>query len=154
MNIYAERTIDVPQSPEQVFYVLSDISATPEWLERCTGLEIVTEGPLAVGSKLLYAYEDGGRSGTMDGVVSALLPNQQLTFDYEDKMMAVNVDFKIQPAGTGTTLTHSVTISPKNFVAKIIAMLFVKRALPKNIDAAMVSLRDFLENNQYETVEE
>ena len=46
--------------------LLADVSQTPRWLARCTGIEVLTPGPLAVGSKLRYSYKEGSRRGVMD----------------------------------------------------------------------------------------
>src|SRR5689334_17049310 len=123
MPIRFEHTIDVPQTPEQVLSVLADVSQTPKWLARCTGIEMLTPGPLAPRTKLRYSYRDGRRSGQMDGEVVERIDNQKLSFRYSDKMMKVGVHFSMQPQGRGTRLTHSIDITPQIFFAKLISPL-------------------------------
>src|SRR5438045_8250939 len=113
MPIQFQHTIDLPQSPEQVFGVLADVSQTPRWLARCTGIEVLTPGPLAVGTKLRYSYREGGRVGVMDGEVVERVENESLSFRYDDRMMQVGVHFSMKPAGAGTRLMHSIDITPK-----------------------------------------
>jgi uncharacterized protein YndB with AHSA1/START domain len=143
MPIHFEHTIEVPQSPAQVFGALNDVTLTPKWLARCTGIEVLTPGPLAVGSKLRYSYRDGGRSGKMDGELIEQVKGQKLSYHYEDRMMSVGVHFSMQPAGSGTRLTHAIDIAPKTFMARLISPL-IRRGLPKQTITAMESLRRLL----------
>lgn len=93
MAIHFEHGIEVPQPPERVFALLDDLSQTPKWLARCTGIEKVTPGENAVGTRLRYSYNEGGRSGIMEGEITARVSNERLTYHYQDAMMAGVVDF-------------------------------------------------------------
>ena len=143
MAIHFEHTIDVPQPPAKVFAVLNDFSQTPKWLARCTGIESLTPGENVVGTKLRYSYREGGRTGTMEGQIVERVCNEKLGFHYHDKMMEVGVAFSMQPAGTGTRLTHSIDISPKTFMARLFSPL-IRRQLPKQTIGAMENLRTLL----------
>jgi carbon monoxide dehydrogenase subunit G len=146
MSIQFQRTIDLPQSPSQVFAVLEDVSQTPKWLSRCNGIEVLSPGPLAPGSKLRYSYREGGRVGTMDGQVIDRTPDQNLLFSYDDKMMHVDVHFALAPNNSGTRLTHTIDVTPKTFMAKLFSPL-IRRGLPKQTINAMESLRTLLANS-------
>jgi carbon monoxide dehydrogenase subunit G len=143
MAIHFAHTIEVPQPPARVFAVLDDFSQTPKWLARCTGIETLTPGPKAAGTKLRYSYKEGGRSGTMDGEIAARAENERITMKYGDKMMDVSVDFQMTPNGTGTKLTHTIDITPRSFMTKLIAPM-IRGQLPKQTVTAMESLRELL----------
>jgi carbon monoxide dehydrogenase subunit G len=143
MPIHFAHTIEVPQGPAQVFAVLDDFSQTPKWLSRCTGIEALTPGPKAAGTKLRYAYKEGGRSGTMEGEIAARAENERLTMRYGDKMMDVSVDFQMVPNGSGTKLTHTIDITPRSFMAKLISPM-IRGQVPKQTVTAMESLRALL----------
>jgi uncharacterized protein YndB with AHSA1/START domain len=143
MPIHFQHTIALPQPPSQVFAVLDDVSQTPKWLARCTGIEQLAPGPLAPGARLRYSYREGGRIGTMDGQVIERTPDQSLAFAYDDRMMHVEVRFALSPAGPGTRLTHAIDIAPKTFLARLFSPL-IRRQLPRQTIAAMESLRDLL----------
>jgi carbon monoxide dehydrogenase subunit G len=145
MAIHFEHTLDVPTEPARAFALLDDVSQTPKWLKRCTGIEKVSDGPLAVGSKLRYSYKDRGREGVMDGEITVRNPDEQLTYRYADKMMDVRVDFRIANADGGTRLTHAIDITPKTFIAKLFSPL-IRRGLPKQTITAMETLRDLLKS--------
>ena len=145
MPIEFRHSIDLPQPPEKVFAVLADVSQTPRWLARCTGIEVLTPAPLAVGSKLRYSYKEGGRVGVMNGEVVGRVEVRKLDFLYEDKMMRVGVHFMTEPAttGPGTHLTHTIDITPKTFFAKLLSPV-IRRQIPKQTITAMESLRQLL----------
>jgi carbon monoxide dehydrogenase subunit G len=143
MPIQFAHTIEVPQAPAQVFGVLDDFTQTPKWLSRCTGIEQLSPGEKAAGTKLRYGYREGGRSGTMDGEIVARTPGERITMHYGDKMMDVSVDFHMVPNGGGTKLTHTIDISPKSFFTKLFAPM-IRKQLPKQTVTAMESLRGLL----------
>jgi uncharacterized protein YndB with AHSA1/START domain len=146
MSIHFSHTIDVAHEPPKVFAVLDDLSLTPQWLERCTGIEKLTSGPNAVGTRLRYAYREGGRTGTMDGQIVARIADERLAFRYGDKMMEVSVDFHVTCAAAGSRLTHTIDITPKNVLARLFGP-FIRRGLPKQTITAMDRLRALLDQS-------
>ena len=146
MSIHFSHTIDVAHEPKKVFAALDDFSLTPKWLERCSGIEKLTLGPNAVGTRLRYAYREGGRTGTMDGQIVARIDDERLTFRYGDKMMEVSVDFHVTSAAVGSRLTHTIDITPKNVLARIFSP-FIRRGLPKQTITAMERLRTLLDES-------
>jgi uncharacterized protein YndB with AHSA1/START domain len=146
MTIHFEHSLDVAADPDRAFTFLDDVTQTPRWLSRCTAIEKLTPGPLAVGSQLRYAYKDGGRRGTMEGEVTARAPGERLTYRYADKMMDVVVDFRVSRAEAGARLTHTIAITPKTLMGKVVSPL-IRRGLPKQTVSAMEKLRDLLAPN-------
>jgi len=144
MSIRFEHAIDVARAPEHIFAVLDDLSQTPKWLSRCTGIEKLSPGPNAVGTKVRYAYREGGRTGTMDGEIRARTSGERLTMGYADKMMEVVVDFHMTKTDGGARLTPTIDIRPKSLMAKLFAPL-VRRQLPQQTITAMESLRGLVE---------
>jgi carbon monoxide dehydrogenase subunit G len=143
MSIHFAHTIEVPQPPASVFAVLDDFTQTPKWLARCTGIETLTPGPKAAGTKLRYGYKEAGRTGTMDGEIAARAENERITMKYGDKMMDVSVDFHMVPNGAGTKLTHTIDIVPRSLMSRLFAPM-IRKQLPKQTVTAMESLRDLL----------
>ena len=143
MAIVFEHGIDLPQSPNQVYTLLDDYTKAPLWLKRCEGLGKQSAGPSKVGDKLRYAYCQGGKHGLMDGVIVALEEDRLLSYKYYDKMMMVNVDFRMEATPTGTHLVHRIEIKPHSFLAKLMTPLW-RMKLPKETVATMESLRKLL----------
>ncbi len=81
----------------------------------------------------------------MQGEILTLVPDQRLVCRYFDKMMEVEVDMKVMPAGTGSRVTHLITITPKTFMAKMFSPL-IRLGLPKQTITAMDALKRILED--------
>ena len=143
MSIHFDHAIEVPQEPERVFAVLDDLAKTPKWLARCTGIEKLSPGENAVGTRLRYSYREGGRAGTMEGEITTRVPNERLTFLYRDGMMDVVVDFRMSRADTGARLVHAIDITPKTFFARLMSPMIRKQLATQTV-TAMESLRTLL----------
>ena len=139
-------TVEVNAPYSQVFAILDDVSRTPEWLARCTRIDKLDEGPNQVGTRLRYHYKDGGRTGEMDGEITAHDADEHLAMVYRDKMMDVSVDFVAKPGGApGTTsLTHTINIRTKG-MGNVFAPI-VKMTLPKQTTTAMDKLKALAES--------
>lgn len=137
-------TLEVDASTEAIFAILDDVTRTPEWLDRCTKLEKLDAGPIAVGQRLKYYYREGKRTGEMEGQVAVYEPGRRLTNRFVDKMMEVSVDFQAAPLDEGrTTLTHTITIDTKG-IGKLFSPL-IKRQLPGQTIGAMTKLKALVE---------
>ena len=137
-------TAEVDAPPEAIFAILADVTRTPEWLKRCTRLENLSGGPIAVGNKLKYHYKDGSRTGVMDGEVAVYDPDRHLENRFTDKMMDVSVDFRAEPLDVGRSrLTHTVTIDTKGF-GKVFTPM-INRQLPDQTVGAMTNLKALAE---------
>lgn len=134
-------TVEVNAPHSQVFAILDDVGRTPEWLTRCTRIDKLDDGPNAVGTRLRYHYRDGGRSGEMEGEITAHDSDEHLAMVYRDKLMDVTVDFVARRGGEpGTTsLTHTIDIRTKG-MGNLFAPI-VKMTLPKQTTTAMDKLK-------------
>lgn len=143
MSITFTHGIDIPQPPAKVFALLDDVSQTPKWLSRCIGVEVLTPGPMTVGTRLRYEYREGSRTGKLEGEIAERTEDEKLLYHYEDSMMRVAVQFTMTADGAGTRLTHTIDITPKTFMAKMLTPL-IRGGLPKQTIDAMESLRRLL----------
>lgn len=135
-------TETVAAAPSAIWAILADVRRTPEWLARCTQLDTVDDSPLVVGSRLKYHYREGNRTGVMDGAVEVYEPERRLTNRFTDKMMDVTVDFAMSAgaAAATTDLTHTIVITPKGLLGRLLSPLIAKQ-LPGQTMAAMKSLK-------------
>jgi carbon monoxide dehydrogenase subunit G len=143
--IRVHKEIDVARPPAEVFAFLDDIRQTPKWLTRCTNIEQTTSGPKAVGTKLRYSYQEQGRSGTMDGVVSEYEKDRRLAMAFTDPMMDVRVGFQVEPAAGGSRIVHEVEIEPRNFMAKMMTPM-ISSMTRKQMDSDTAKLKQMLES--------
>lgn len=138
-----DHTLSVSAPPSVVFAIVDDLALTPQWLSRCTGIDKLDLGPNDIGTRLKYHYNDGRRTGSMDGEIIAREPDRHFAMKFTDKMMDVTVDFVAASDGVGTTLTHSIDIGTKGF-GKVFTPL-IRRDLPKQTMDAMTRLKTMSE---------
>lgn len=136
-------TLSVTAQPSTIFAIMDDFSKTPQWLSRCTGIDKLDDGPNDVGTALKYHYDDGRRSGTMDGRIVAREPDRHFAMKFSDRMMDVTVDFVVASDGVGATLTHAIDINTKGF--GVVFAPLIKRQLPKQTIDAMTALKAMAE---------
>jgi hypothetical protein len=136
-------TLSVSAPPSTIFAIVDDVTRTPEWLSRCTGIDKLDAGPNDVGTRLTYHYNDGRRTGSMDGQIVAREPDRHFAMKFADTMMDVTVDFVAASDGVGTSLTHTIDIATKGF-GKVFSPL-IRRQLPKQTMDAMTKLKALAE---------
>lgn len=137
-------TVRLAASPERVFAVVDDPDQTAYWLEPCTGVDVLDEGPRGVGTRLRYHYKRGRQKGSMDGKITAREQGRRLSMDYADKLMLVRVDFVVNPVMDGTTdLTQTIDISPKG-LAKLMGPLITLQ-LPGQTRRSLAALADLIQ---------
>ena len=137
-------TLSVSAAPRTIFAIVDDFTKTPQWLSRCTGIDKLDDGPNDVGTQLRYHYQQGRRSGVMDGQIIAREPDRHFAMKFTDRMMDVTVDFVAASDGVGTTLTHTIDIATKGF-GRVFTPL-IRRDLPKQTMDAMTKLKAMAES--------
>ena len=138
------RTETVRAAPSAVFAVLDDVTRAPEWLSRCTKLENLSGGPTAVGTRLRYHYQDGRRTGVMEGSVVAREQDRKLTNHFTDRITDVTADFELAPDDMGgTTVTHTTTVRLKG-IGKLLTPM-INRQLPRQTESAVTGLKRLVE---------
>lgn len=146
MSIHFAHAIDIARAPDEVFSLIEDFSQTPQWLASCAGMERLTPGPNAVGTKLRYSYRDSAHTGTMEGEITRRIPGKRLSFECADHLVGVRADFHLTANAIGTHLVHDIEIVPKTFLVRMFAPL-IRSQIPKQTIAAMEDLRSLLETD-------
>jgi uncharacterized protein YndB with AHSA1/START domain len=139
--LHFTNSIEIERAPERVFALLGDVARTPEWLSRCTAVEV--EGPLCIGMKLRFMFLQGKKVGTMVGSVTALAPATHIAFHYGDTLFATTIDFVLTPTATGTRLVETLDIDMHTLAGKLLQPL-IRGVLAKVLVADLVKLRDLV----------
>lgn len=137
-------TVDVRRSPAEVFAFLDDFANTPRWNTHCTQMEQTSPGPRVAGSKLRYAFNDNGRKGEMRGFVRDREDGRGFTMVFTDDALEVIIAFALTEAGSGTRLVHTVSVTPRSFLMKMIAPVFRGRT-GKQIVEEVKRLKEIIE---------
>jgi uncharacterized protein YndB with AHSA1/START domain len=146
MPISCTHTETIRATPEKVFAVIDDLTRTNQWLPPCVSLEKIGTGPNAPGDKLRYVYRQGGKNGEMAGEIVARTPGERLHCKYNDDVFEVSVDMRVAPAPEGAATTHTIEITPKSFMGKMMSPM-IKAGLGKQTREASEKLKKLLETS-------
>jgi uncharacterized membrane protein len=93
-------TVDAP--PGVVWLVLSDVEHWPEWTDSVTAAELVTGGPLAVGSQVRLRQP---RLPTVVWTVDQLTPGTSFSWRAGGPGIASRGEHRVEPAAGGSRVT-------------------------------------------------
>lgn len=144
MSVHYQHTVTVATTPERAFAMIDNLPTTAKWLPPCVSLAKVSEGQNAPGDKLLYVFKQGGRQSEMHGEILDRVPGERLHCKYTDSSFDVWVDLRIAPAASGAITTHTITISPKTLVGKLMRPL-IRLGVGKQTRDAATNLKTLLE---------
>lgn len=135
----------VRATPEAAFALIDDLPRTAEWLPPCISLSKLGSGPNAVGDKLRYVFKQGSRQSEMTGVIVAREPERRLHCRYSDRMFDVSVDLGVEAEQGQTMTAHTVEITPKTLLGRLVSPL-IRSGLKRQTLEAASNLRRLLES--------
>ncbi len=137
----ATRTADIAAPPSAVFALVTDAARMPEWLPLCTRAQVVTDGPLAVGSRIRAHYSQGGHDGDLDGVVTELVTDRRLVETFHDDLFDLHATFDLVPGPDDATthLTQTLDVHTKGLRGRLLSPL-IARELPAQADRAIAAI--------------
>jgi uncharacterized membrane protein len=143
--IQNEASLHIARPVGEVFAYVDDFSKAPSWLESCAEIKQVSPGVKGAGTRLHYTYRQGGHTGEMNGAVTAYEKDGRLAMKYADGTFEVEVQLRFAGEPGGTALTHSITITPKRFVARLMAPM-IRKMNGKQVVNNLSRLKHLLES--------
>ncbi len=141
--IHCEATSEIAAPQASVFAFVDDFAKAPQWLGMCQSLELVAP-PKRAGSKIRYAYKEGGGTRNMEGNLSAYDSPRRIELALQDKMFALLVRFELESRAQGTHFKYTLEITPQSFVAKLMSGM-IRGATQKQVDQDVAKLKSLLE---------
>ncbi len=145
--IRKECSIEIARPVHEVFAFVDDPAKAQEWLGLCVSLSQVTPGPKQVGTRMHYVYRQGGKTGEMDGEVTAYVADQLLGMKFQDKLFEAGLEYGFVASPTGTVMKQSWEVEPKGFTARLMAPM-IAAAAEKQIRQDMERLKTLLEGRR------
>ncbi len=140
MALHFTNSIDLEHPPERVFALLADVARAPEWLSRCTAVEVLGSAPPSAGTPLRFTFLQGKKPGSMTGTITAFEPASHIAFHYGDKLFATTVDFWLTKTPTGTRLVETLDITTHTLAGKLLQPV-IRGILAKALVADLEKLR-------------
>lgn len=135
----------IERSPAEVWAVVSDLGTHPEWRPALVEFRQVSEGPLAVGSRIREVLRWRGRELVLDDVVTALEPGGHFGITGGWKAADFDLDLRLEPIGDGATrVTFDWPLRPKSLLMKVAAP-FLRRAMQRATAEEAQLLKELVE---------
>lgn len=134
--------IDRPIS--EVYSYVSDLVNTPKWNWAITKTEKMTPGPVAVGTRYRQTRSvPHPASETLE--ITAADQDERIVVEGTLAGIAARLSYRLDPAGTGTSLTNQVTLEPSG-PSRLIAP-FVRARIEAAVAANLGALKELLEES-------
>jgi carbon monoxide dehydrogenase subunit G len=121
MSIVVEKQVNAP--PEKVFALMSDFPNGAKTVPAITRVEMLTSGPVGVGTKFKETRKMFGKEATETMEVTKFDPPRSFSLGAESCGQIYNSTISVMPDGAGSKLSLSFEAKPVSFVAKIIGPL-------------------------------
>lgn len=138
-------SIELQAPPDQVFAYLADFTRHAEWSSNVGSIELKSGTVGQVGA-VYEAHEDVPRPVVSFARITALRAPNLIEWESTDyKVFRTNWTFEIEPLGTGSRLTQSVTFHPLNLFANVILYVFRVPVVEKENRASLERIKTHLE---------
>ena len=114
-------SIRVGRPPEDVWAVVSDLGTHTRWRPALVELRQISDGPLAVGSRIHEVLRWRGRRIELEDVVTALEPGRRFALRGGWKAAEFELDLRLEPEDGGTRVTMDWPLRPKSLLLRLAA---------------------------------
>ena len=143
-------SIDIDASPEAVFDVVADIENSAERLEDVRKIEMLTEGPVDVGTKWRETRFVMKKESIEEMEITEFARPTHYSVYCDSCGYDVEWTMRVDPRGDNSTLTLDMTSKPRTFVGKLMSPIewlmagMMKKCVLKDFE----ELKTFVETQQ------
>ena len=120
-HVTVERTIAAP--PERVFAAATDVHRFAEIVPAIEKVEVLTPGPMGVGTRFRETRTLMGRSATEEMTVTAFDPPRSYVVGAESHGCRYRTEFRFEPVGSGTRMVMDFRAEPLTLMARVLGVL-------------------------------
>jgi uncharacterized protein YndB with AHSA1/START domain len=144
MNEFTIVTV-IARPVDEVFAVITDLERMPLWVPGMSEASFSSDGPLGVGSTLIYRGNFLGRSLEMPFVCTGLTENKHLGTRTTGGPFHLETDAVLEPTAEGTRVTNTYRGESRGFFK--LAEPLVVRLSKKHWETAAENLRTLMEDH-------
>ena len=129
MPIHFEVQCTIPAPPQRVYDALTDLDRAGEWMQNLVGIEKLTQGPFAPGTRWREMRRFLGQRTSEIFEVSAADPGRRIEVFCEGKNGTSKVGeyrftYALEPEGTDTNLKLTADITQLGWMSDLVMRLF------------------------------
>jgi hypothetical protein len=116
-----DRHIAAP--PDVVFARASDFRRAPETISAIIKTDVLTDGPIRLGTRFRETRVLFGREATEEMTVTAFDPPRSYTLGAESHGSRYHTELAFTPDGQGTRVTMTFAATPLTFMSRVMSLL-------------------------------
>ena len=146
MKIQLNETVNAPV--EKVFGIFSDFHRAAERVDGIESIEVLTDGPIGVGTKFRETRIMFGKSSTEEMEVTSFEPNQSYTVEADSCGAHFQTLFHFRPEGDHTLVEMEMQTRADTLFAKLMSPLgfLMAGTMKKCIQSDITELKHHCEN--------
>lgn len=109
-------TVHIDRAPDVVWRYMMDFSNAPRWRNLVRHIEVLTPGPLRVGSELRVTFDIMGRQRTAVSEVWAFEPDRRFGVRNTEQNVTGVFEYALAPDGVGTNVVFSCDVRPRGLM--------------------------------------
>lgn len=117
------KTREIAAPPERVFQVASDLRGAVGRIRAITKIEVLTEGPVRMGTRFRETRTMFGRAATEEMEITAFDPPRSYAVGAESCGCRYRTELRFTPKGSGTELEFTFSATPLTFMGKFMGLL-------------------------------
>jgi hypothetical protein len=147
-----DRHIAAP--PEVVFARATDFRRAPEFISAIVKMEILTAGPVGVGTRFRETRMLFGREATEEMSVTTFEPPKRYTLSAESHGSRYHTELSFAPDGQGTRMTMTFEGTPVTFMARVMSVLMrpMMKSMVKMCAKDLDDIKQAVERDRNETI--
>jgi carbon monoxide dehydrogenase subunit G len=143
---------EIPADLETVYAIFTDLENMEQRIEGIDTIEMITDGPIGVGTRFKETRTMMNRSETQEMEITAIEPNHSFTLSSEACGCVYTIVHRFKSIGSATMVELDFEGRPLTFTAKLFTPLswcmigFTKKMLDKDLS----DLKKYIESNHRE----
>ena len=139
----AREQIDRP--PEEVFEYVTSLDNAPTWLPAVTRVEVITDGPVSVGTRFRETRVARGREGQAEMEVTAYDPPHRYSTVFADGDYEANYHYSFKAEDSGTQVELECVVGGRGL--KKLMVPIVAWAMKRQDENQLKSLKAAMEGD-------
>ena len=134
---------------ERVFEVFTDFQNAAARIEGIKSLEVLTEGPIGVGTQFREPRVMFGKEATEEMEITDFQPNKSFRVEAESCGSHYIADYAFRAENNATIIERTFNARPVTLMAKLMSpmLFFMKGFLKKCLEDDLTCLKNFIEQN-------
>ena len=141
-----KETIYINAPVETVFEVTTDFKQAMSIMDNVVKIEILTDGPLQVGTRVKEVRKIRGKEAETILVVTEYIPNQKFAVKSENSGITVEYHYQFNAQSNGTSVDFNGLIQTKGFKNYLLKPL-IEMILKKEDKNHLIQLKKYIEND-------